>query len=53
MENFVSIALLLVVQVAERPRSLPALPVTLVPSTLEDREAPIQHMALAAEPAHQ
>jgi hypothetical protein len=50
MENFVSIALLLIVKVTERPQ---ALPVRLQLSPPEDLQTSIQPLALAAEAAQQ
>lgn len=48
MENFVSIALLLIVKVAERPK---ALPVQLQLGPPEDAQTALQPLALAAETA--
>ncbi len=48
MENFVSIALLLIVKVAERPQ---ALPVRFQFKPPEDRQTSVQPLALAAEAA--
>ena len=45
MENFVSIALLLIVKVAERPQ---ALPLRLQLSPPEDRQTSIQPLAVEA-----
>ena len=46
MENFVSIALLLIVKVAERPRSFPI--ASLASRTPDDRHSPVP---LSTEPA--
>ena len=51
MENFVSIALLLIVKVAERPRSLPA--ASLASRVPDDRPPPVPPATFVAEPAHQ
>jgi hypothetical protein len=50
MENFVSIALLLIVKVAERPQ---ALPVRVQLSLPEDRQTSAQPLALAVGMAQQ
>jgi hypothetical protein len=50
MENFVSIALLLIVKVAERPQ---ASPIRLPLSPPEDLQTCAQPLALAAEAAQQ
>jgi len=51
MKNFVSIALLLIVKVAERPHSLPV--VSRSPRTPGDRQSPVPPATLVAEPASQ
>ena len=51
MENFVSIALLLIVKVAERTRSLAS--ASLASRAPDDRPLPLPPATFAAEPAHQ
>lgn len=51
MKNFVSIALLLIVKVAERPPSFPV--ASLAPRLPDDRQISVLPATLAAEPAHQ
>ncbi|HKN88238.1 MAG TPA: hypothetical protein VJV04_15345 [Nitrospiraceae bacterium] len=51
MENFVSIALLLIVKVAERPRPLAAASFASRPP--DDRPTPVPPVTFVAEPAHQ
>lgn len=52
MENFVSIALLLIVKVAERPMPLPATS-SFASHTSDDRPPPVPPSTLVAEPVHQ
>jgi len=49
MKNFVSIALLLIVKVTERPQSLPV--ASLAFRTPDDRQLPVPPAPLVAEPA--
>jgi len=51
MENFVSIALLLIVKVAERPGPPPE--ASFASHTSDDRPPPVPLSAFVAEPAHQ
>lgn len=51
MKNFVSIALLLIVKIAERPQGLPI--ASLASRTPDDRQLPVPPATLVAEPAPQ
>jgi hypothetical protein len=51
MKNFISIALLLIVRVTERPQSLPAS--SLASRTPDDQPSSVPPATLIAEPAHQ
>jgi hypothetical protein len=51
MKNFISIALLLIVRVTERPQSLPVS--SLAPRTPDDQPSSVPPATLIAEPAHQ
>ena len=52
MENFISIALLLIVKVAERPMPLPEAS-SFASHTSDDRPPPVTASTFVAEPAHQ
>jgi hypothetical protein len=49
MKNFVSIALLLIVKVADCPQSLPI--ASLASRTPDDRQLPVPSVSLVTEPA--
>ncbi|MDQ6735800.1 MAG: hypothetical protein M3Z35_17070 [Nitrospirota bacterium] len=51
MKNLVSIALLLIVRVTERPQSLPVSSLEL--RTPDDRQSSVSPATLVSEPAHQ